>query len=113
VVEEVGPEVLKHLAGLPANVPKPLVAVTLPPEKLERLAGKYELTNSEVTVSRDGDHLKVLWDGKKATVLWPRSETSFFCKEWDCRMDFKDGKDGKPASVDIKMYYNTYTATKK
>ncbi len=110
VVEEIGPELLKRIAGWPAEVPTPLVAVTLPAEKLERLAGLYMLDKQPVAISRNGDHLDVVFGKKKPTALWPKGELSYFCKEWDCRMEFKLDQGGEVKGVDIKMYYNTYFA---
>ena len=107
VVEEIGPELLKQVAGLKFEMPRPLVVVKLEPQILDSYAGTYLLGKQVMTIRRDKDHLELLWDGKKSTALWPRGEGSFFCKEWDCRVAFK------PGGADVKMYYNSYWAAKQ
>ncbi len=111
VVEEIGPELLKKIVGLEAQVPKPQVVVQLPEAALQRLEGRYLLDKTVVDIRRNGDHLDVRFGDKKRSALWPRSDLSFFCKEWDCRMEFKVAEDGQLKGVDIKMYYNSYFAS--
>jgi CubicO group peptidase (beta-lactamase class C family) len=113
VVEEIGPELLKALEGLPARIPTPTVAVDLPVEELKKYEGRYRLNKDSVYVfTRSGKGLDIAFDAKKHAMLWPKGDGSFFCKEWDCRVDFKRDAGGKVAGADIKMYYNTYPLEK-
>jgi hypothetical protein len=106
IVEEIGPELLKAALGLPAEIPKPLVVVAVKPEALRAVEGSYLLDKTPVRIKAVEGHLEVFFGDKAPSLLWPRSERSYFCKEWDCRVDFTD------KGAQIKMYYNSYFAPK-
>jgi hypothetical protein len=113
VVEEIGPEIIKKLEGRPAKIPTPLVAVEVPEVKLKVLEGDYQFQDGKkVTFKVAGKGLTIDFHNKKPDQLWPHGERSFFCKEWDCRVEFTDDGKGKVDGADVKMYYNTYHAKK-
>jgi D-alanyl-D-alanine-carboxypeptidase/D-alanyl-D-alanine-endopeptidase len=110
VIEEIGPELLKEAVGLPAAVPKPMIAVSLEAPALNRCTGAYLLDKTKLLVSREGDHLLIQFGSKSPSRIWPRSPSSYFCKEWDCRVDFRLPGEGPASEALIKMYYNSYAA---
>jgi hypothetical protein len=81
----------------PAPYENKLVEITLPRNRLDKLAGIYNGPQSgKVTVLRENDSL-VLQTDKDRFVLYAESEDSFFAKERPLKFQFvmKDGKVSK------------------
>jgi hypothetical protein len=90
------------VATLPPPAPPPPEhhAISLPPEALERLVGRYRLApQMVVTVTRDGDHLFGRLTGQKANEIFPESPTEFFLKVVDVQLSFLIGPDGRPTGI--------------
>jgi len=90
-----GGAVLAALAGEKAVFPVPRPVAKLPAAALERLAGDYRNTEGKggtitVTLSPAKDSLLLSFDGKGPSVMWPENERVFFCKEWDCELQFPE-----------------------
>lgn len=67
--------------------PKP--SFNLPPATLEKYTGRYSSDRvGDITVVRDGDHLK-LTAGSFVATLYPETSTRFFAMEKDLRFDFE------------------------
>lgn len=107
--EALGLAVLDRLAGGHAVFPKPRTVVSLPADVLARWAGSYRLdADSSFTVIPAGGSLAVQFmkDGKKggAAVVCPENDTAFFCREWECRIEFRPGTGGAPDTARVRMY---------
>jgi hypothetical protein len=71
----------------PYTPPKP--ALRLPASTLDKYAGRYDSERiGQITVARDGDHLK-LTAGSVVATLYPETRTRFFAVEKDLRFDFE------------------------
>jgi CubicO group peptidase (beta-lactamase class C family) len=81
--------------GMPYELPRELVAITLSAETLEKYAGRYEVSpspqfspNSVITITlEDGKLMRQVNDGTKAE-LFAQAETEFFLKVSDARVSF-------------------------
>ncbi len=90
------------VATLPPPPPPPPEhhAITLPPEALERLVGRYRLAPlAFLTVTRDGDHLFAQLTGQNVNEIFPESPTAFFLKVVDAQVSFVLGPDGRATGI--------------
>lgn len=89
--DDVGFHILN--SGLPL-VPKPApqkerTAIDVRPEILARYVGRYQLAPAFILeVTFKDNELYAQATGQQIVRLWPESETSFFLKEVDARVDF-------------------------
>ena len=107
--EELGLAVLDRVAGGNRAFPTPRVVVELSAAALARYSGTWRLdAESSVVLTATDKGLKAQFmkGGKPggAADLWPSSEHSFFCKEWDCRWDFEPAAAGVPTAARVRMY---------
>lgn len=88
--------------GLPYELPRELVAITLDPGTLEKYVGRYSVSpgrqfspNSVVTITlENGKLMRQVNDGTKAE-LFAESETEFFLKVSDARVSFVRDAQGR------------------
>ncbi len=92
--------------------PEERQTVHLEPTQYEEYAGRYELAPGLVVdVQREDDHLLVQGPGLQSVAMYPDSETSFFVKDYDVRVDFvRDGPTGAVSGVVIHHAGNDYSA---
>jgi CubicO group peptidase (beta-lactamase class C family) len=89
------------LTGSPlAPPPSQREAVRLASEQLERLAGRYRLSETtELTVAAASGHLRIDIGGRATHAFIPESETRFFVRQFDARVTFELGADGRPIAL--------------
>jgi D-alanyl-D-alanine-carboxypeptidase/D-alanyl-D-alanine-endopeptidase len=86
LVTKIGMSIFDAFAGKPIDLG--LDIVTLPEDKLARLAGSYQLqTGDSFQVELDDGALYIVANGDKAR-LYPRSETEFLLLELSTTLDF-------------------------
>ena len=77
-------------------------AISLPTEKLDLYAGRYQADNVTIDIQFAGDHLIAITDRLRgATDLFPASETVFFTKGWPNDVAFTLGSDGIPQALTL------------
>ena len=82
-----------------ADAPAERKAITLAEEKLDRLVGVYGLEPGfQFTITREGGRLFMRATGQGLAEAFAESETKFFFKVVDARIEFTIGDDGR-ASV--------------
>jgi hypothetical protein len=82
--------------------------LTLPKELLDRYAGEYD----NLEVRREGDTLTTSIGGVKLT-FFAESQTKFFAKTTDVRLEFKTGADGKVTEMIWSVGEGANTAKRK
>jgi CubicO group peptidase (beta-lactamase class C family) len=89
------------LTGAPlVSPPSKRQAVRLGPEQLDRLAGRYRLSEAtELTVTPAAGHLRIDIGGRATHTFIPESETRFFVRQFDAHVTFELGADGRPVAL--------------
>jgi D-alanyl-D-alanine-carboxypeptidase/D-alanyl-D-alanine-endopeptidase len=112
-----GDDIGMHLlAGRPLQVidppPPPRVAISLPPEQLSGLVGRYQFagTPAVMTVTQDGGRLFAQLTGQSAYEIFPESPVAFFFKVVDAQLTFERGPDGRAAKVVLHQLGRDKTA---
>ena len=79
-----------------ADAPVERKVITLSEEKLERMVGVYELQPGfQFTITRQGTQLFMQATGEGPAEAFAESETTFFFKVVDARIEFTIGADGR------------------
>ena len=79
--------------------------ITVAPQVLDRYLGVYELAPTfKITVTREGSQLMVQASGQPKLPVFASSETKFFYKVVDARIEFF--KDGTGAVTHLVLYQN-------
>jgi CubicO group peptidase (beta-lactamase class C family) len=82
--------------GLPYELPKERIAITVDPKILDTYVGRYELAPTfSITVTREGDGLMTQATGQSKVPIYAESETRFFLRVVDAQLTFVKGADGK------------------
>jgi hypothetical protein len=82
--------------GLPYELPKERIAITVDPRVLDSYVGRYELAPTfSITVTREGDGLMTQATGQSKVPIFAESETKFFLRVVDAQLTFVKGADGK------------------
>jgi D-alanyl-D-alanine carboxypeptidase len=88
--------------GAKTNEPLPQERqpVKLDPAVYDAYVGEYELSpNFSIAITREGDQIFAKPTGQPKIEIFPESETLFFLKVVDARLEFVRGADGKATSV--------------
>ena len=86
-------------------------AITLSPDKLEALVGRYQFTpRATLTVTRTGEHLFTQLTGQGAVEVFPESATAFFLRVVNAQLTFQLGPDGRATSVVLHQNGRDQTA---
>jgi len=93
--------------------PRPVMTkVTVSPDKLDQLAGRYELNPSFVLrVWREGDKMFTQATGQGQVEVVPTGENTLYQSQLDARMEFTRGTDGK--ATGMTLYQNGRTMPAK
>ena len=104
-----GDDIAFHiLAGAPLAVLSPpgpapgegRTVVSLPPERLEALVGRYRMAPAVfMTITRTDDHLFAQLTGQSAYEVFPESGTDFFFRVVDAQLKFQLGADGRATGL--------------
>jgi poly(3-hydroxybutyrate) depolymerase len=70
-------------------------AILLSPDVLQQYVGQYEGNGVVITITVEGDHLKVQPPNEAAVLLYPKAENLFFAKEFDADAEFVRDSEGK------------------
>jgi hypothetical protein len=81
--------------------------ITLSPKALQPYAGKYERNGEVISVSVEGDHLKVEAPGGQLHELYPVKEDTFIEKKLNIQTTFT--KDAKGNVIDHKVLHSQNT----
>ncbi len=82
--------------GEPYEMPKEIVEVEVNPAVYEDYLGTYQLSpDFSLTILREGDQLFAQGTGQQPIEIFPASETLFFAKVIDAKIEFVRGDDGK------------------
>jgi D-alanyl-D-alanine-carboxypeptidase/D-alanyl-D-alanine-endopeptidase len=91
------------LSALPIPTAPPLSAhteVILPPEELDRVAGRYAFTPTlALTIERNGSGLQAQLSGQPAFPIFAEAPLHFFWRVVDAQAQFSLGPNGKAAEV--------------
>ena len=110
--------IAKDLAAIVLNQPyqmpmerNEIVAVSM--QILDTYLGEYKLSpTTTFTISREGEKLMLQRTGQPKFELFPESETKFFLKVVDAKIEFIKDDNGKVNSLKIEMSGNTRVASK-
>ncbi len=96
VVEQLGFDLLKMLAGTKVEPMEIPLTVALDTTQLGRLVGEYQFTPTiAMTISRQRDRLFVQLGDQGLLRIYPSSPTEFFLRAVDARISFIAGADGR------------------
>jgi len=85
-----------------ADAPVERKVITLSEEKLERMVGVYELQPGfQFTITRQGTQLFMQATGEGLAEAFAESETTFFFKVVDARIEFTIGRDGRASMMTL------------
>ena len=95
-----GDDIGRHLldASYPlqkVEPPKEHKEVTVDAKLLDRYAGKYQMPNAIMAISRDGDQLSIQLTGQPKVPMFPESDRKFFLKVVDAQITFDSDAQGK------------------
>ena len=82
--------------GVPADVVPVPRAIALSQEQLSQYAGTYRLAiGVNLRISVEGDHLLIQAPGRDNVAAWPESETLFFSRTTEAKLEFVREKSGE------------------
>ena len=82
----------------------PTVAITLPPETLDRYIGKFALAPTAImSVTREGNQIFSQLTGQGKIEIYAESPTEFFLRAVDTQLTFRFGPDGKATGVTLRQ----------
>lgn len=89
-------DILGILQGVPIELPRQPREISVPDSLLQSYAGRYAVNGEmQVTVKVEGGKLMVAPDGQPWAQLFPETETLFFFKIMDAKIEFIRGDTGK------------------
>jgi CubicO group peptidase (beta-lactamase class C family) len=96
-VGAIGHDLAAIAFGEKYSIPGRRLEAKVDPKLFDDYAGRYEADEPKVTVTvtREGDRLMARLTGQPKLQLFPESETSFFDKAVDARVEFIKDKSGK------------------
>ena len=95
-LDGLGRMLLKMMAGAPPETPRMPRTVKLPPERLAGLVGDYPLAPGFVLhVDRDARGLWAQATGQPRFRLWAESDSTFYLRVTEARIDFERDKTGR------------------
>ncbi len=74
-------------------------AFKLDPAAYDAYVGTYEVAWFQVTVSRDKDRFMTQVKGQPPVEIFPESETKFFLKDGETKIEFLKDKQGKVTAM--------------
>lgn len=87
--------------------------VKVDPKHYDNFVGEYELGPNELlTISREGDRLFFQSPGTPKAEAYPESETRFFLKVRDVRLNFMKGSSGKVSHLEATVWGQRLKARK-
>ncbi|MFB0517509.1 MAG: serine hydrolase [Candidatus Neomarinimicrobiota bacterium] len=93
-----GPPVVAHRTDKP--LPAERTAITLDPALYDRYSGEYELAPGfSIQVWREDDRLLLRATGQESAEIFPESETMFFLKVVDARIEFVLNETGEATGI--------------
>ncbi len=112
--DKVARDLLGIVYGIPAKLPEQQKEISVPASVLQQYTGIYEINpQMRATVSVENGKLIITPEGQPATELFPESETVFFFKIMDAKIEFvKDGS-GKVIKFVFRQGDRTMEAMKK
>jgi CubicO group peptidase (beta-lactamase class C family) len=91
-----------HLLDMSAALPPTYTEITLAPEKLDELVGRYEISpQAAFTVTHPSSGLYVQLTGQNALPVYAYGPDKFFAKLVDAQISFERGTDGKIAALTL------------
>ncbi|MCB0630019.1 MAG: serine hydrolase [Saprospiraceae bacterium] len=97
---KVAENLLKMELGEEVKMPTRLKEVSVPAKILDKYVGTYNLfPDFDLTIMRDGDRLMVRPTNDKVSQLFSESETLFFSKVVDAKLEFVVGENGEVNDV--------------
>jgi len=82
--------------GLPYELPKERIAITVDPKILDTYVGRYELAPTfSITVTRERDGLMTQATGQSKVPIFAESETKFFLRVVEAQLTFVKDAQGK------------------
>jgi CubicO group peptidase (beta-lactamase class C family) len=96
-------DVAQGLAAIAYGEPTAVEAVQVDPTVLQKYAGSYQVSaDMMVSITAEAGHLFAEVPGKPKFELFPTSETEFFAKIADIKLDFEVGADGAVTELVIR-----------
>ncbi len=91
-----------HLLDAAAPLPQIYTEITLAPEKLDELVGRYEISaQAAFTVTHPSNGLYVQLTGQNALPVYAYEPDKFFAKLVDAQISFERGADGKIVALTL------------
>ena len=91
-----------HLLNVSAPLPEVYSEISLAPEKLDELVGRYEVTPQVAfTVTHPSNGLFVQLTGQNAAPAYAYAPDKFFAKVVDAQFSFERGADGKVVALTL------------
>jgi serine-type D-Ala-D-Ala carboxypeptidase/endopeptidase len=91
-----------HLLNASAALPEAHTEITLAPEKLDELVGRYEISpQAAFTVTHPSNGLFVQLTGQNALPVYAYAPDEFFAKIVDAQFSFERGADGKIVALTL------------
>jgi len=91
-----------HLLDASAALPQTYTEITLAPERLDELVGRYEISPpAAFTVTHPSNGLFVQLTGQNALPIYAYAQDKFFAKVVDAQVSFERGTDGKVVALTL------------
>ncbi len=102
------------LFGEKYELPREQKEIALDAKTLDRYVGKYEVApNVVLTVAKDGERLTLISPGQtRGAVIVPESETAFFIRVADLKINFVKDESGKVTGLTLQQLGRTTKARK-
>jgi CubicO group peptidase (beta-lactamase class C family) len=92
-------EIMSALAAVAHGETPPIPSVhkeiLLSKDVLTRYAGTYQFSQDTLEITPEGNHLRIKYDNGNSEVVFPESETKFFCKPWPIQLEFSKNENGE------------------
>jgi CubicO group peptidase (beta-lactamase class C family) len=100
----VGHDLAAILFGMQYELPTERKAIKLDPASYDDYVGRYALTsNFTLTVTKEGDHLKIQGTDQAKVDLFPRSKTQFFTSGSDAMINFVEIPNGRVTQMILQQ----------
>jgi CubicO group peptidase (beta-lactamase class C family) len=102
--DQIGPQLGQIAHGETVRSNAERTQIQVPRDRLERLAGTYEIApTANMVISVEGNQLIGRLGGQPALPLFAESETKFFPRAVEAEIDFELGPDGKATALTLRQ----------
>jgi D-alanyl-D-alanine-carboxypeptidase/D-alanyl-D-alanine-endopeptidase len=104
IVNTIGINLVKELAGTPADRPRLQMPVKMDSKTMDELVGQYEFNKDfSMALTRQGNQLYAQATGQPPHKVFARADGKLFFRKLDATMSFQRGGDGKATEMILEQ----------